>query len=400
MKPEADGSMFSPLGEAGTASINKEIGDAAIDMGLERQKYESQQKELRHQWMSKVESSKPDSASFSSTADLIQYVKISLAGSLRTINIVEVQVFDETDTNIALKSSGATASQSSTYNWDGHDCVADIAIDGSTSISDTEICHGLSHTLEDQDPWWMVDLGSAHQVSKVVIHNRLADCGPCSSKLSHATVWLLNENKAPIRKVPDIGDTTGLEEISLDANSFSLEIQDDDMMCANSNLIEKMVASGLESLRKKSDLSRELQTTLFSALVDEANFEARDTKALQHDMAEISLRKVEYEKRQQQPPPSTKKFNRKSLHYLVDGPLLQRGITGWINCLVDFISGYNDTVDALLDWVVGDSRSTFAEIIVDAFLRVIRLIPFNDQFAEHFKSAGILAGRTRTLLEE
>jgi hypothetical protein len=57
-------------------------------------------------------------------------------------------------------------------------------------------------------------------------------------------------------------------------------------------------------------------------------------------------------------------------------------------------------VDALLDWVVGDSRSTFAEIIVDAFLRVIRLIPFNDQFAEHFKSAGILAGRTRTLLEE
>ena len=176
----------------------------------------------------------------------------------------------------------------------------------------------------------------------------------------------------------------------------------DDSMCSSSYLVEQMVAAGLESLRKKSDLGTELRTTLFSALVNEPNYEAHNMQALQQAMQDIDPIIIDYEKRQQkqQSPSSTAKSSRKSIYYLVDSPLLHRGVTGMIDSIVDFISGYNDHIDALLDWIVGDSRSTVGEIMVDAFFRIVRRIPYHDEFAERFKSAGILAGRTRTLLED
>ena len=242
--PDADGSMPSPLGEAGTAKICKYTADAVVELENQRQKYDEQQQELRVQWMSKVESQMPK----------------------------KNQEFNN----------------------------------------------------------------------------------------------------------------------------------DDNSMCSRSYLVEQMVAGGLESIQNKGDLGTALRTTLFSALVNEPNFEAHDMQALQQAMQEIDPIMIDYEKRQQkQPPPSSRaKSSRKSIYYLVDSPLLHRGVTGMIDGVVDFISGYYDHIDALLDWIVGDSRSTVGEIMVDAFLRIVRRIPYHDEFAERFKSAGILAGRTRTLLEE
>jgi hypothetical protein len=71
-----------------------------------------------------------------------------------------------------------------------------------------------------------------------------------------------------------------------------------------------------------------------------------------------------------------------------------------MNYFVDVISGYNDNVDALLDWIIGDSGSTFGEISVDAFFGMVRRVPCHDRIAEFIKGAGILAGRTRALLED
>jgi hypothetical protein len=80
--------------------------------------------------------------------------------------------------------------------------------------------------------------------------------------------------------------------------------------------------------------------------------------------------------------------------------LLHKGFVGWTNYFVDFISGYNDNVDALLDWIVGESQSTVGEIVADGFLRLVRHIPFHDRIVDRAKTAGILAGRTRSMLEE
>ncbi|KAL3780061.1 hypothetical protein HJC23_007310 [Cyclotella cryptica] len=178
---------------------------------------------------------------------------------------------------------------------------------------------------------------------------------------------------------------------------------DDGDICANSNLVEHMVASGLESLRKKSDLQSAVRVSLFSAIVNESkdkNADAEKIKFLTHAMKDSYPPKIDYEKKQFPSPPSSKKFRRKSLFYLVDSPLLHIGLARWMNYFVDVISGYNDNIDSLLDWIIGDSGSTFGEIAVDVILRMARLIPYHDEFAKKFKAAGILAGRTRSVLEE
>jgi hypothetical protein len=59
--------------------------------------------------------------------------EIYLAGSKRKITIVGVQVFDAANINVALASSGATASQSFTYTWDAS-CIPGLAIVGATNI--------------------------------------------------------------------------------------------------------------------------------------------------------------------------------------------------------------------------------------------------------------------------
>ena len=150
-----------------------------------------------------------------------RFVKVSVSG-FKSINIAEIQVFDDSNVNRALASEGATATQSSTYFWDAATpCPASIAIDGHTA-EQTGVglaCDGLAHTSDQTDPWIMVDLGSSYEISHVVIWNRLS-C--CSERLSGATVSLLGEKSDTLRQINDIGDTTNVPSIQLNINSFSV----------------------------------------------------------------------------------------------------------------------------------------------------------------------------------
>ncbi|KAL7485614.1 hypothetical protein ACHAW6_014956 [Cyclotella cf. meneghiniana] len=178
---------------------------------------------------------------------------------------------------------------------------------------------------------------------------------------------------------------------------------DDEDICANSDLVEKMVAGGLESLRKKSDLQSAVRGSLFSAIADESegkNVNADKIKLLTRAIQDSNAPKIDYDRKDKPLRPASKKFSRKSLLYLVDSPLLHIGFVRWLNYFVDVISGYNDNVDAMLDWIIGDGGSTIGEISLDAFFSIVRLIPYHDRFADFFKAAGILAGRTRALLED
>ena len=76
---------------------------------------------------------------------------------------LSVPVAVSVDTNLAL---GKTATQSSTY---GNN-VASKAVDGNT---DGNYFDGsVTHTLDDPNAWWQVDLGAAASISSVVIWNR------------------------------------------------------------------------------------------------------------------------------------------------------------------------------------------------------------------------------------
>lgn len=92
--------------------------------------------------------------------------------------------------NLAVK---GTASQSSTYHWNW-DATPDLAIDGNTDGN--YMGHSVSHTLEEQNSWWEVDLGGAYPIEKVVIWNRTD--GGWGRRLTNFRVIVLNEDKIPV----------------------------------------------------------------------------------------------------------------------------------------------------------------------------------------------------------
>jgi hypothetical protein len=156
-----------------------------------------------------------NSGDFDTVQPKAKFLKITVPGATRKINMYEVQVFDYTGTNRALGSSGAVASQSSTLDV----CQASNAIDGYTAHNYDAPCHGLAHTSDggEPNPWWQVNMQNTYQISRVVIYNRW-DC--CSDRISSATVTLMDEYEHVIAQVLDIGVTTGINMITLDSADF------------------------------------------------------------------------------------------------------------------------------------------------------------------------------------
>ncbi|MCX6623330.1 MAG: discoidin domain-containing protein [Acidobacteria bacterium] len=76
------------------------------------------------------------------------------------------------ETNFALRSLGAVATQSSTY-YGSCDAGPDHAIDGVTNAGIAHNCNTpISHTNIENQPWWQVDLRGAQSLSRIVIWNR------------------------------------------------------------------------------------------------------------------------------------------------------------------------------------------------------------------------------------
>ncbi|XP_066490577.1 pentraxin fusion protein-like [Tiliqua scincoides] len=95
------------------------------------------------------------------------------------IAIVDASIVPIGDPNIAV---GKISSQSSTYEVKGE---SSKAIDGSFASSyDNGDC---TLTKQDFEPWWMVDLISAFQISAVLITNR-GDC--CESRIKGAEILI------------------------------------------------------------------------------------------------------------------------------------------------------------------------------------------------------------------
>ena len=131
-----------------------------------------------------------------------RYVRIELSGSERVLSLAEVEVFSGGE-NIAPHGK---ASQSSTYNHVSNP-VAGRAIDGNTN-GDFGV-ESTTHTNNETDPWWELDLGIEKGLDEIVIWNRLGKSvrGQLDGfKLSvleqdRQTVWEKTFEEAPKRKV-------------------------------------------------------------------------------------------------------------------------------------------------------------------------------------------------------
>jgi hypothetical protein len=176
------------------------------------------------------------------------------------------------------------------------------------------------------------------------------------------------------------------------------------MMCASPTMVEKMVQQGLDSIRGQGDLQSTLITTVFSAIADESDdVEFKQIMdALNKDMEEIDIPKFDYRKKifgEEIEPGLTKKTsNKKTLSYVIDGPILHRGVAGRIDSLVELISGYNDHVDELFDYIMSRQGVSVGTATADAVAAAIRKVPLPD--LERLTKSGILGGRIRSLIEE
>ena len=72
----------------------------------------------------------------------------------------------------------------------------------------------------------------------------------------------------------------------------------------------------------------------------------------------------------------------------------------WIDSFLDAVSGYNDHVDEVMDWIMGEDGVLVETSAVDAFSTMVRKVSFLEDYVGRTKKVGILGGRTRVLLEE
>ena len=80
-----------------------------------------------------------------------------------------------------------------------------------------------THTNSDNEAWWKVDLGSAHQVNKVTLWNR-TDC--CGNRLSDFHVDLLDIDGNVIASKEHTGAAAATTDINVSADGvYAVRVQ-------------------------------------------------------------------------------------------------------------------------------------------------------------------------------
>lgn len=93
-----------------------------------------------------------------------QFVRIRLEGDGKILSLAEVEIF-QTGDGAALHRSGK-ATQSSVA-FEG---APQRAIDG--NLNQVYTGNSVTHTNQEKNPWWMVDLGGVKDVGRINIYNR------------------------------------------------------------------------------------------------------------------------------------------------------------------------------------------------------------------------------------
>lgn len=129
-----------------------------------------------------------------------RFVRLELTGNARLIHIAEFQAFAGAE-NVATQGE---ASQSST----GYDAPAKRGIDGNTDGTFTN--NSVTHTNEEANPWWEVDLKQVRELTKLVLWPR-TDSG-LFARHDGLRVSVLDADRKPVwTTVVDKGPEKSLE---------------------------------------------------------------------------------------------------------------------------------------------------------------------------------------------
>ncbi|MBI4584373.1 MAG: DUF1553 domain-containing protein [Planctomycetes bacterium] len=118
-----------------------------------------------------------------------RFVRIELPGERRILSLAEVEVYS----GGADLARAGSADQSST-DYDG---PAALAIDGNTDGRYAE-AKSTTHTKNEKDPWWEVDLGEAKPIDQIVIWNRADGGAEITKRLSGFRLLVLDGARAAV----------------------------------------------------------------------------------------------------------------------------------------------------------------------------------------------------------
>ncbi len=115
-----------------------------------------------------------------------RFVRVELPGKARFLHLAEVQVFAGNDNHAPQGDA-----KQSTTNYGGE---AKRANDGNTSGDYAK--NSVSHTAQEDNPWWEVDLKSEQPIDRVVLWNR-TDAGT-EERIRNFRVLVLNDKHEPV----------------------------------------------------------------------------------------------------------------------------------------------------------------------------------------------------------
>uniref|UniRef100_A0A671RX42 Fucolectin tachylectin-4 pentraxin-1 domain-containing protein n=1 Tax=Sinocyclocheilus anshuiensis TaxID=1608454 RepID=A0A671RX42_9TELE len=162
-------------------------------------------------------------ATFSCGGMVGRYMVVHIPGNLKILSLVEAGVYGTLAGNRAI--GGATIQSSTSADW-----IAEKAIDGNRGLQ--QLHTGCSSTLNENNPWWRLDLRDVYRVSEVVITNR-KDC--CAEQINGAEIHIGNSlenngtNNPICAVIPDIpaGESNNYSCDGLDGRYMIIHIPGD-----------------------------------------------------------------------------------------------------------------------------------------------------------------------------
>ncbi len=115
-----------------------------------------------------------------------RYVRVELPGVKRMLSLAEVQVFAGMEN---LAPSGKATQSSTAFNG-----RPELAIDNNSDGDYHK--NSVTHTNEESDPWWELDLGRSTALERVAIWNRTD--GGLEARLAGMRLLVLDENRRPV----------------------------------------------------------------------------------------------------------------------------------------------------------------------------------------------------------
>jgi hypothetical protein len=116
-----------------------------------------------------------------------RFVRIERSGANQFIHLAEIEIYSN-GKNVAR--TGKASQSSTAYGGD-----APRGIDGNTN-GDYYGGNSVTHTAEQENPWWEVDLGSVQPIERVVVWNRTD--GGVGARMTNLKVSILDAERKPL----------------------------------------------------------------------------------------------------------------------------------------------------------------------------------------------------------